>query len=378
MAINTPQPPQGPVDQEPAHGVGFALHYPGHIAVAALALARRGRRDDRRSLWFQARHRQRLRPRRRERASDIAPWFEVPAAIVAMMAVRLPSAIYFVSWLGERTVADIRLAVHRNLLRLSPGFFEENRPAEITSRITVDTTIIEQVVGTTVSVALAQRWSWRIGCVVDHVRARAQACRTDAARDPGRARPDRLPRPARPCDLDPKPGPHCRRRHRHQRGAWRDEDRAGLQPAEARSARASATRSSASSRPPSGASLHPRVHDRDDHLPDVRRDRPGHLARRNRRRRRPDERRHDRGIRSLRRTSRRRVRRTCRKSMATCCAPPARRNGLSELLDAEPEIRAPAEPGSCRSPPSGAARVRACDLPLSDAARDVGARTIST
>src|SRR6185295_18481844 len=61
---------------------------------------------------------------------------------------------YFVSWLGERTVADIRLAVHRNLLRLSPGFFEENRPAEITSRITVDTTIIEQVVGTTVSVAL--------------------------------------------------------------------------------------------------------------------------------------------------------------------------------------------------------------------------------
>jgi ATP-binding cassette subfamily B protein len=59
-----------------------------------------------------------------------------------------------VSWLGERTVADIRLAVHRNLLRLSPGFFEENRPAEITSRLTVDTTIIEQVVGTTVSVAL--------------------------------------------------------------------------------------------------------------------------------------------------------------------------------------------------------------------------------
>jgi ATP-binding cassette subfamily B protein len=56
--------------------------------------------------------------------------------------------------MGERTVADIRLAVHRNLLRLSPGFFEENRPAEITSRITVDTTIIEQVVGTTVSIAL--------------------------------------------------------------------------------------------------------------------------------------------------------------------------------------------------------------------------------
>ena len=70
------------------------------------------------------------------------------------MALSTAVRFYFVSWLGERTVADIRLAVHRNLLRLSPGFFEENRPAEITSRITVDTTIIEQVVGTTVSVAL--------------------------------------------------------------------------------------------------------------------------------------------------------------------------------------------------------------------------------
>jgi len=70
------------------------------------------------------------------------------------MALASAVRFYFVSWLGERTVADIRLAVHRNLLRLSPGFFEENRPAEITSRITVDTTIIEQVVGTTVSVAL--------------------------------------------------------------------------------------------------------------------------------------------------------------------------------------------------------------------------------
>ena len=69
------------------------------------------------------------------------------------------------SWLGERTVADIRLAVHRNLLRLSPGFFEENRPAEITSRLTVDTTIIDQVVGTTVSVAL-RNMILGIGCIV--------------------------------------------------------------------------------------------------------------------------------------------------------------------------------------------------------------------
>jgi ATP-binding cassette subfamily B protein len=85
---------------------------------------------------------------------DIARWFEYLLLLVAVLAVATAFRFYFVSWLGERTVADIRLAVHRNLLRLSPAFFEENRPAEITSRITVDTTIIEQVVGTTVSVAL--------------------------------------------------------------------------------------------------------------------------------------------------------------------------------------------------------------------------------
>src|SRR3546814_15226686 len=53
-----------------------------------------------------------------------------------------------------RTVADIRQAVQRNLLRLAPGFFEENRPSEIASRMTSDTAIIEQVVGTNVSAAL--------------------------------------------------------------------------------------------------------------------------------------------------------------------------------------------------------------------------------
>jgi ATP-binding cassette subfamily B protein len=74
--------------------------------------------------------------------------------LVIVMALATAVRFYFVSWIGERVVADVRLAVHRNLLRLAPGFFEENRPAEITSRITVDTTIIEQVVGTTISVAL--------------------------------------------------------------------------------------------------------------------------------------------------------------------------------------------------------------------------------
>jgi len=85
---------------------------------------------------------------------DVAPYFQGLLGIVAVLAVATAFRFYFVSWLGERVVADIRLAVQRNLLRLAPGFFEENRPSEIASRMTSDTAVIEQVVGTTVSVAL--------------------------------------------------------------------------------------------------------------------------------------------------------------------------------------------------------------------------------
>lgn len=85
---------------------------------------------------------------------DITPYFQQLLAIVAILAVATAFRFYFVSWIGERVVADIRLAVQQNLLRLAPGFFEENRPSEIASRMTSDTAIIEQILGTTVSVAL--------------------------------------------------------------------------------------------------------------------------------------------------------------------------------------------------------------------------------
>src|SRR5690349_21027101 len=143
---------------------GFTSRYPGHIAIAALALLVAAGATSGVPYAFKliidkgfahgggSTH-------------DIARWFEYLLLLVGVMALATAVRFYFVSWLGERTVADIRLAVHRNLLRLSPGFFEENRPAEITSRLTVDTTIIEQVVGTTVSVALRNS-VLAIACVV--------------------------------------------------------------------------------------------------------------------------------------------------------------------------------------------------------------------
>ena len=74
--------------------------------------------------------------------------------IVAVLAIATAVRFYYVSWLGERVVADIRTEVQRHLLRLSPRFFEENRPSEIASRLTSDPALIELIVGSTVSVAL--------------------------------------------------------------------------------------------------------------------------------------------------------------------------------------------------------------------------------
>lgn len=61
---------------------------------------------------------------------------------------------YLVSWIGERVVADIRKRVFNHLIDLTPSFFEQNRALEIQSRFTADTTVLQSVIGSTVSIAL--------------------------------------------------------------------------------------------------------------------------------------------------------------------------------------------------------------------------------
>lgn len=89
-----------------------------------------------------------------QRADTIAPYFWGLLAVVLVLGLATATRFYFVSWLGERVVADLRQRVQAHLLTLDPQFFEENRPSEIASRLTSDTAIIEQVVGTSVSMAL--------------------------------------------------------------------------------------------------------------------------------------------------------------------------------------------------------------------------------
>jgi len=87
-------------------------------------------------------------------AAAVGTAFHYLLMIVVVLAAATALRFYFVSWLGERTIADLRVAVQKNLLTLPPRFFEENRPSEIASRLTADTAILEQVIGSSVSIAL--------------------------------------------------------------------------------------------------------------------------------------------------------------------------------------------------------------------------------
>lgn len=74
--------------------------------------------------------------------------------LVLALAVGTFSRFYLVSWIGERCVADIRRAVFDHLLGLHPGFFEDNRSSEIQSRLTADTTLLQSVIGSSLSMFL--------------------------------------------------------------------------------------------------------------------------------------------------------------------------------------------------------------------------------
>lgn len=127
----------------------FATRYPGRITAALLALIVSSVATLAIPSGFRL-----VIDRGFMGGGDISRWFQYLLLIVLILAMATAARFYFVSWLGERVVADIRSATQANLLRLEPRFFEENRPSEIASRMTADTAIIDQIVGSTVSVAL--------------------------------------------------------------------------------------------------------------------------------------------------------------------------------------------------------------------------------
>jgi ATP-binding cassette subfamily B protein len=90
-------------------------------------------------------------------AQDIATvnryfgWFLAAALVFSLFAAL---RYYLVSWIGERVVADIRNAVYARVIRMDPVFFEVTRTGEVLSRLTTDTTLVQSVSGSGISIAL--------------------------------------------------------------------------------------------------------------------------------------------------------------------------------------------------------------------------------
>jgi len=148
-----------PEDAPPARSLGplrmiwgLAARYPRHVTIALLALLASSSATIAIPMRFKAIVDQAFGPG--ARLDDVAGAFEAMLAIVVVLGLATATRFYFVSWLGERVVADLRERVQANLLRLPPSFFEANSPKEISSRMTSDTALIEVVVGTTASIAL--------------------------------------------------------------------------------------------------------------------------------------------------------------------------------------------------------------------------------
>ncbi|MEM6938380.1 MAG: ABC transporter transmembrane domain-containing protein, partial [Pseudomonadota bacterium] len=86
--------------------------------------------------------------------SAITRYFLLLLGVALAMGLFTSLRYFWVSWIGQRVVADLRRAVYRKILSFSPAFFETTRTGEVLSRINTDTTLVEVVVGSTFSITL--------------------------------------------------------------------------------------------------------------------------------------------------------------------------------------------------------------------------------
>ncbi len=87
-------------------------------------------------------------------ASEVNGAFLGLFGVATVLGIGTAVRFYFVSWLGERVTSDLRNAVYRQVLRQDPIFFETLKSGEVLSRLTTDTTLIQTLVGTSISMGL--------------------------------------------------------------------------------------------------------------------------------------------------------------------------------------------------------------------------------
>ena len=90
-------------------------------------------------------------------------WFLLASVLFSLFAAL---RYYLVTWLGERVVADIRNAVYARVIRMDPAFFEITRTGEVLSRLTTDTTLVQSISGSGLSIALRSTLSLVGGLVM--------------------------------------------------------------------------------------------------------------------------------------------------------------------------------------------------------------------
>jgi ATP-binding cassette, subfamily B, bacterial len=89
-----------------------------------------------------------------QRVMQLREHFLALFGVAAALGVFSAARFYVVSWLGERITADLRNAVYAHVLRQSPEFFESTKTGEVLSRLTTDTTLVQTVVGSSLSMGL--------------------------------------------------------------------------------------------------------------------------------------------------------------------------------------------------------------------------------
>jgi len=87
-------------------------------------------------------------------ATHLANYFLALLGVAIALALFSSARFYMVSWLGERITADLRQAVYNRVLQQSPAFFEHTPTGEVLSRLSADTTLIQTVVGSSLSMGL--------------------------------------------------------------------------------------------------------------------------------------------------------------------------------------------------------------------------------
>ncbi|HJV80135.1 ABC transporter transmembrane domain-containing protein [Noviherbaspirillum sp.] len=87
-------------------------------------------------------------------SAHIDLYFLALFGVASVLAIATAARFYMVSWLGERVTADMRSAIYRHVVTQSPQFFETTQTGEVLSRLTTDTTLIQTLVGTSISMAL--------------------------------------------------------------------------------------------------------------------------------------------------------------------------------------------------------------------------------